>query len=440
MSTQQPTQPIEILESSPSPINRLPQEVLAQILSWTRDEYFGPDNLFSRRSGFRRAFVIARHHLASVCRRFRSTVNGNGEFWASCVLSPSESREAFDVWAPRVKKASLQFHIMIRADEAERVARRQCIGIQGVIDFLLEKSAACIMLSVRASNHPFCIALFQGLRLDAFPVLDRLILTNSANGFADPEACRALTSTVACPPELRAVSFPYHWGRAAHFCRLVTLVVSSLVVAKAPSIAELHGLLTEATSLERLSIDHVLSAGTTDGLGTVHLMQLDCLHYAPAANEVLGQLIALIHAPRLEHLSLVVLGDDDMVLLLGCRHLFRTVRSLTIDGFHFDEDQINDLYESMGEVTVLDLSLAVREFCTALGPDSVFWWGVERATFRDVRIEDVERLIAPGVRPTRLEFLGLHYTYHHFLASSDEQWVVEQVDEADVRLTLAQRW
>ncbi|KAF8160282.1 hypothetical protein K438DRAFT_1776626 [Mycena galopus ATCC 62051] len=144
----------------------------------------------------------------------------------------------------------------------------------------------------------------------------------------------------------------------------------------APSVAELHAVLRAASNLECLCLDDVRSEGSVDGLSSLQLAQLQYLHFEPACTDELGKLLALASAPRLCHLSIVILSGTDLDILLRCGDLFRPAQTLTIDGFHFVQDDIRRLYDTMPFVTVLDRSTATREFHTAIEPNGKFRHGL----------------------------------------------------------------
>ncbi|KAF8134062.1 hypothetical protein K438DRAFT_1787359 [Mycena galopus ATCC 62051] len=168
-----------------------------------------------------------------------------------------------------------------------------------------------------------------------------------------------------------------------------------------------------------------------EGLDAVALPKLSSLRYKPSNNADLGDLMALLRNPRLQQLSVVIMSEDDINILIECSDSLANAHSLTVDGFHFDETYIRHFYRAMGTVKVLDVSTAVREFCTAIDPRSAFWQGVEKAHFRDARDGDLERLLHHDVRTTRLQFLGVQFTRYNLLSVDTEQFVSDEVDEVD---------
>ncbi|KAF8126865.1 hypothetical protein K438DRAFT_2001153 [Mycena galopus ATCC 62051] len=249
------------------------------------------------------------------------------------------------------------------------------IGVAGIIEFVSAKSVGFTMLSISTSNHAGCTNFLHTLKLRMFASLERLVITGVAN-------------------------FAYSWNRSAHFTELTTLALCDLSTDVAPSTIELYRLLSTAVELERLCIDNVESAGSVDGL---ERRKFD-----------LGGLMALLRAPRLQHVSVVVLAEDDLDILMDYK----------IQGF----------YDTTRNIIELDASSAVREFCTAIDPDSEFWCGIERAYFRDVRMEDITRLVETSARPTRLKFLGVYFTRYNLWPAEDDQRVSAHVDKVDLCL------
>ncbi|KAF8183531.1 hypothetical protein K438DRAFT_1766820 [Mycena galopus ATCC 62051] len=400
-------------------------EVLGQIFVFACGDYFGPDNLYRKKSASR--------HWGSVAR-------GTPELWASRVLRPSESLESFESWSQYVKSSRLRIHIILHTREFEAAIQRPSIGTAGIVDFVAAKSAAFTMLSISTSDHTGCTNFLSALNLSMFTSLERLVITALGPIQSNRVASQYFLHGSTSPPDLRVAGFPYDWDTSAHFVGLTTLALCDLSAAVAPSTTDLYRMLKAASGLAKLWIDNVESAGSVDGFEAIELSMLGHLHYKPSVNLDLGVLMALLRTPKLQHISFVVLAEDDFDILLDCNELLSTAYSLTLDGFHFNEDKIRQLYDATRGIVELDVSSAVREFCTAIDPDSAFWWGIERAYFRDAHAGDLFRLLEPTARPTRLNFLGVYFTRYNLLSTDDEQRVAEEVDEVDFHMRTAKQY
>ncbi|KAF8187239.1 hypothetical protein K438DRAFT_1764871 [Mycena galopus ATCC 62051] len=291
---------------------------------------------------------------------------------------------------------------MLNSQEIERSLHQHSVGVSRIVEFLSAKAAGCVMLSISTSEHNGCSEFLRGLNLADFDALENLIITTSSNIPSDREASYAFT------------------GDSRKFVGLTTIALVDLGPNVAPSIGELHAILTVATALERLSFEEVQS--NAEGLDAVALPKLSSLCYKPLNNADLGDLMALLRNPRLQQLSVVIMSEDDINILIECSDSLANAHSLAVDGFHFDKTNIQQFYRTIGTVNVLDVSTAVREFCTAIIPRSAFWQGVEKAHFRDARDADLERLVHPGVRTTRLKYLGVQFTRYNLLSGDTEQF------------------
>ncbi|KAF8181985.1 hypothetical protein K438DRAFT_1975931 [Mycena galopus ATCC 62051] len=415
-------------------------EILGQIFERMCGAYFGPDNLYRRSSNSRRAFVTSRLVICLVSPHWKDIAYQMPSLWSSWVLRPSEPRALFDVWATRMKARSLQLHVLLTEQELENGRAEDRVGLGTIINFVLAKAGGCIMFSCTVANHPGSTDFLRSLNINLFPALEQLVLSAPSGGFGDGEGSRVFANGSVSPPHLRIEGCPYSWETSAHFAQLTTLALCALSVDAAPPVAALHGILRQASRLQRLCVHKVESTGSVAGLYEVELPTLDSLHYGPDMNSELGCLMALVRAPALRRLSVLICSDDDIHILIECKNLLHTAWTLVVDGFNFDEDNISRFYEGFSQLYKLDARRAVREFCTAISPRSAFWAGIECAYFRDVRSEDLERLVDSDVRQTRLHFLGIHYTYYGLLTNEDEEWIRGEVDGCDLRMGLPPKW
>ncbi|KAJ7892315.1 hypothetical protein B0H14DRAFT_3854876 [Mycena olivaceomarginata] len=400
--------PINSLSSSEpagkDSIDKVAPEVLGQIFEWACGDYFGPDKLYRKKSSSRLAFMM-RFVITLVWQKWAEVAKGTGSLWSSRVMRPSDSPDIFEAWSETVKTSVLQFHVVLHGAKITKSLQQTSVGVDGIIAFVKVKASRCVMF-----NHPGCTDFLRAFTLGDFPSLERLIITNTSGIPSDREASHAFCGGSTTAPELRVAGFAYNWGQTVHFTELTTLALCSLPLDVAPSVVDLHAVLGEASRLEKLCIDDVESAGTANGLAVLDLHHLECLHYKPARNAPLGGLMSRLRGPRLQHVSLVVFSEDDIDILIGCRKLLYTAYSLTVDGFLFNEEKIRQLYDTMPGVAVLDASTGTPHR------------------------EDLERLVGPDVRPNRLEFLGVHFTRYCLLTNDEENWVKDQVDEADMHL------
>ncbi|KAF8183533.1 hypothetical protein K438DRAFT_1975007 [Mycena galopus ATCC 62051] len=236
-------------------------EILGHIFELACGRYFGPDNVYRKKSSSRLVFAVTKVIIRLVCRRWSDVARGTPGLWASSVIRPSESPESFEAWAPLVQTTSLQFHVILNSQEIQHSLQEPSVGVSRIIEFLSAKAAGCAMLSIATSGHNGCSDFLRGLRLAEFATLERLIITTSGNIPSDREASHAFIGNSRSPPELRVAGFPYHWGRQDHFIGLTTIALCDLGPNVAPSIEELHAVLTVATALERISFEDVQSEG-----------------------------------------------------------------------------------------------------------------------------------------------------------------------------------
>ncbi|KAF8187242.1 hypothetical protein K438DRAFT_1972876 [Mycena galopus ATCC 62051] len=344
----------------PRPINMstvatAPPEVLSQIFVFACGDYFGPDNLYRKKSHSRFVFAMTRHIIVLVCRHWGFVARGTPELWASRVLRPSESLDSFKSWSQYVKTSRLRFHVILGSREIEKSIQRPSIGTAGIIDFVAAKSGAFTMLSILTSDHTGCTYFLRALNLRMFTSLESLVITSSGPNPSDCVAIQSFLHGSDSPPELRVAGFPYAWDTSTHFVGLTTLALCDLGLSIGENLYRQCG-----------------ECRFVDGFEAIELSMLGHLHYKPCANLALGALMALLRAPNLQHISLVVLAEDDLDILMDCSELLSTAYSLTLDGFHFNKDKIRELYDATCGIVELDVSSAVREFCTAIDPNSAF--------------------------------------------------------------------
>jgi hypothetical protein len=251
---------------------------------------------------------------------------------------------------------------------------------------------------------------------------------------------------------LQLVGFSLSMRCNRNFRHITILVLGDLDKTTAPTMADLYGVLFEATWLEALWVGKLDRTGeslngepnydlpSTDPLAErkpLILRRLNKLHFFAGGNKVFDQLLSLLQAPTLDILDVRLMDERDWSSLLGCADLVRPVKALRIYGVCKSDLDLVALSILMPEVTVLDVTTADRALARCATMAGFRWTKVSTLRLRNPRTESIRGILAA----VAVGNLRIHYPFPaKMLSRAETEWISTKVETVVLTVEWAQAW
>ncbi|KAJ7112263.1 hypothetical protein C8R44DRAFT_741953 [Mycena epipterygia] len=397
----------------PSTRSRFPFEILVQILVWACGRYFDGRDAFVKMSGMQTAGV-----------------------WASYSLRPSLLRSSTDLWISRIADYPISLRIVLDMYHLNSPPGVDYVTFEEMLAITVRQASRCRSLRIEADDSPRVQLLLSALSECNWPRLTNFALISIP--FSRPHS-----PLLAIQPEqpgmsahahsllaLRLTGMVFSWIDTQCYASLTMLILDKFVESVAPTVRELHGILTSSTQLRRLSISDIDCPGSPNHLlPPIHLPFLESLDLAVGGNEGLGSIVEQLVIPSLKSLWYLFGSVYDMNLLLNCGEMLAPISRFTAAGYNRDRrgDSVLDLLALMPHIVHVGLAHVDDGFlqCMVDAPTNglaPIWPGLRSINLGEPRVSHVIKFLTDRTPAcARLESLRVYRIYPESFGPGEEE-------------------